>query len=136
MELFLPSFLVLLLTAAIVLGILPRISPFIIFVLCTVFLFISVRTHYSMFSNDYKNFLTLDFLQANAYIILVGLIVLGVLIAVTNFYAMRSLPSSLSSLPSLSSLITPKLGNSKVISSRQNYTNIPLERLASAERQF
>ncbi len=129
MEIFLPSFFVLLLTTAIVLGIVPRISPFIIFVLCTIFLFISVRTHYAMFSDEYKNFLTTDFLQANAYVLMVGLIVLGILIAVSNFYTTYKI-----SLPFFGS--ESKLANTKIISSKHNYTNIPLERLASAERQF
>ena len=130
MELFLPSFFVLILTGVIVFGILPRVSPFIIFVLCTIFLFVSVRIHYNMFSDEYSNVLSGNFLQANAMNILIGVIVIGLLIATSNLFIGTNFP-----LPSIS-MKQPVASNSKVISSKKNYTNIPLEKLLEAERQI
>ena len=129
MELFLPSFFVLLFTAVIVFGILPRVSPFIIFVLCTIFLIISVRIHYSMFSSNYSNLLSGNFLQANAMYIFIGFIVVGVLVAGSNLFIGTSF-----SLPSFS--MKSPTSNIKVISSKKNYSNIPLEKLLEAERNL
>lgn len=129
MELFLPSFFVILLTAVIVFGILPRLSPFLIFILCSIFLFISVSVHYSMFSSEYKNMISTDFLVNNSTIIMGVVVAIGILLAVSNLFIGTKF-----SLPTMS-YGTPRI-NDKVITTKKNYSNIPLEKLLEAEKQL
>ena len=129
MELFLPSFFVLLLTAVIVLGVLPRLSPFLIFVLACIFLIISINIHYSMFSAEYKNMISTDFIVNNSVNIMIGVTIIGVLLVVSNLFIGTSF-----SLPSVQ-FGTPRINN-KVISTKKNYSNIPLEKLLEAEKQL
>ena len=55
MELFLPSLFILSLTAFVVFFILPRFSPYIVFILCSIFLVFASYAHFKVYSNEYKN---------------------------------------------------------------------------------
>jgi len=127
MELFLPSFLVIGLAGILVFLVIPRFTPFMIFVLCAIFLAISISIHLSMFSDQYKSLLSTGLLQGNATGIIIAIIVIGVIVSVLNLFAGFKFK-----LPSVS------FGDDshyKVISSK-GYKNIPLERFHEFQKQI
>lgn len=126
MELFLPSFFVLLLTGVLVFFIIPRFSPFVIFALCIVFLIISVRTHWMMFSTEYNSMLTSSLVKNAGPAILMAIITTGVIIGMLNLFAGFKIN------------VVPTFGatNLKVITNKKNYSSIPIEKLMEAEKQL
>ena len=137
MELFLPSLLIILLSGFLVFGIIPRFSPFVIFVLCVAFLLVSCYIHYSMFSGQYKNMFssgltgvskdvvfTIPGISVNIpTLLLTGLLVVGLLFAILNLSAgLKFNPSSFR--------FDRDPDHLKVISSRRNeYPHRNLERI-------
>ena len=91
MELFLPSIVVLILAGVVVFGVVPRVSPFVIFIISVIFLFISVHSHYVLFSDEYKFNLFRDQLKSIGPAIMITVVVLGIVISVLNL----SMPQSL-----------------------------------------
>ena len=126
MELFLPSFFVLILSGVLVFFIIPRFSPFIIFVLCIIFLIISVRTHWMMFSTEYNAMLTSSLVKNAGPGILIAVITIGMIIGFLNLFA----GFKINVVPSFPS------SNLKVITNKKNYASIPVEKLMEAEKQL
>ena len=126
MELFLPSFFVLILSGVLVFFIIPRFSPFIIFILCIIFLLISVRTHWMMFSTEYNAMLTSSLVKNAGPGILIAVITIGMIIGFLNLFA----GFKINVVPSFPS------SNLKVITNKKNYASIPIEKLMEAEKQL
>lgn len=126
MELFLPSFFVLILSGVLVFFIIPRFSPFIIFILCIIFLIISVRTHWMMFSTEYNAMLTSSLVKNAGPGILIAVITIGMIIGFLNLFA----GFKINVVPSFPS------SNLKVITNKKNYASIPIEKLMEAEKQL
>jgi hypothetical protein len=82
-----------------------------------------------MFSSEYKNMISTDFIVNNSTIILGVVIAIGLLLAISNLFIGTKF-----SLP-LMSFGTPRI-NDKVITTKKNYSNIPLEKLLEAEKQL
>lgn len=127
MELFLPSFLVIVVAGIIVFGIIPRFSPFFVFVLCATFLFISISIHLSMFSDQYKSLLSTGLLQGSSSGIIIAIIVIGVILAVLNLFSGFKFK--------LPSVAFGDDSHYKVISSK-NYRNVPLEKFHEFQKQI
>jgi hypothetical protein len=85
MEFFIPSLIAIILAAAIVMFILPRLSPVILGVLALVFLILSVQQHYSFFSTEYRQSTwQMPLLQYAPYFLLGGLTIF-LLFFIVNF---------------------------------------------------
>lgn len=125
MELFLPSLIVLLLGAVMVLTIIPRITPFYIFVLTVIFFGISVYAHFMMFSYEYKSSAWRD-VAANSVPAIVGAaIAIGILVASLNLFTnIKITPPSFSVFQSKPEAIV------------KGYSNIPIEKIIELEKQL
>jgi len=130
MELFLPSLVILLLAGFVVLFIIPRISPFIIFILCTVFFILALYGHSLLFYNEYKSSLWRDSLRNSVPAILAGVISIGILIATLNLFTNIKINMPTFSLGSVEGR------NQKVFSTVNGYTNIPIEKIKELEKQL
>jgi hypothetical protein len=85
MEFFIPSLIAIILAAAIVMFILPRLSPVILGVLALVFLILSMYQHYSFFSTEYRQSTwQLPLLQYAPYVLL-GSLTLFLIFFIVNF---------------------------------------------------
>ena len=85
MELFIPSLIAIIFAAAIVMFILPRLSPVILGVLALVFLILSMYQHYSFFSTEYRQSTwQMPLVQYAPYVLLGGL-TLFLLFFIVNF---------------------------------------------------
>ena len=125
MELFLPSLLVLLLTFAIVFLVIPRFSPFIIFVLCAIFLVLASYSHFNTYSNEYKNLMFFEYLKSTPLLIIL-LMTGGILFASSNLLKGFSFR-----LPTIS-FADPSLMR---ISNVKNTRLIPTEKIRELEAQ-
>ena len=125
MELYLPSLVVLLLGAVIVLTIIPRITPFFIFVICVVFFVISVYAHYKMFSHEYKTSPWRDTLVNYVPAIIGSAIAIGLLVATLNIFTnIKITPPSFSVFQTKPEAIV------------KGYSNIPIEKIIELEKQL
>jgi hypothetical protein len=127
MELFLPSLFLILIVGIFVFLLVPRTSPFIIFVLCVVFLFISIKTHYEMFNQEYKNLILTDILKQFPGLIIV-IISIGIIVAVLNLFTGYGFKISMTNLK----LPSIKLPTKNPL----NYKNIPIEQIKELEKQL
>ena len=125
MELFLPSLFVLALTFFIVVFFLPRFSPFLIFIMCSVFLVIASYVHFKMYSNEYRNLIFFDPAKTGPVIIL-AVIIIGVILALSNLTKgfQFKMPR-----------ITLGERNMKQISNVKDLTNIPFNKIKELESQ-
>lgn len=125
MELFLPSLLVLLLGAIMVLAIIPRITPFYIFILTVVFFIISVYAHYMMFRHEYTVNLWKDTLGKSVPAVLGTLIAIGILVSFLNLFTnIKITPPSFSVFQSSPQSIV------------KGYSNVPIEKIIELEKQL
>jgi len=125
MELFLPSLIVLLLGAVIVLTVIPRITPFYIFVITVIFFSISVYSHYMMFSYEYKSSPWRDTAAKSVPAIIGTAIALGFFITLLNiFTGIKITPPSFS------------VFETKPESIVKGYSNIPIEKIIELEKQL
>ena len=85
MELFLPSLVIIIIAAFFIFLVIPRVSPFYIFLLCVFFLFTTIASHYSMFRDEYRLNSWRDQLRVLAPPILISIIVIGVLFSLSVF---------------------------------------------------
>jgi hypothetical protein len=85
MELFIPSLIAIIFAAAIVMFILPRLSPVILGVLALVFLILSVYQHYSFFSTEYRQSTWQMPLVQYAPYVLLGSLTLFLIFFIVNF---------------------------------------------------
>ena len=125
MELFLPSLLILVFSAAIVFGVIPRITPFFIFVIVVIFLGISVYAHYMMFKYEYTINPWRDTLAKSVPAVIGFIITVGLLIATLNIFTTVKI-----NLPALSGF------QSKPESLIKGYSNIPIEKIIELEKQL
>jgi len=94
MEFFIPSLIAIILSAAIVMFVLPRLSPVVLGVLAIVFLIISVQQHYSFFSTEYRQSTwQMPLMQYAPYVLLGGL-TLFLLFFIVNFIGTGSTASA------------------------------------------
>ena len=124
MELFLPSLFILSLTAFVVFFILPRFSPYIVFILCSIFLVFASYAHFKVYSNEYKNLMFFDIIK-NSPMLLFILIVLGVLLATSNLFTGFKFK-----MPRITFS-----DNIKQISNVKNLTNISFDKIRELEKQ-
>lgn len=125
MELFLPSLLVLLLASFIVIGVIPRITPFFIFVIIVIFFGISVYAHYQMFKHEYEISTWRDLAGSSVPIVIGLAITIGVLVATLNIF------TNIKITPPSFSFFEPK-SNSII----KGYSNIPIEKIIELEKQL
>lgn len=125
MELFLPSLLILVFSAAIVFGVIPRITPFFIFVIVVIFLGISVYAHYMMFKYEYTINPWRDTLAKSVPAVIGFIITVGLLIATLNIFTTVKI-----NLPALTRF------QSKPESLIKGYSNIPIEKIIELEKQL
>jgi hypothetical protein len=128
MELFLPTLLVLILSGLFVFGIVPKISPTIIFILTVIFFVIAVYAHYMMFKQEYTRSLWRDSLQNQIPIVFGLLIGVGILIATLNMFTNIKI-----TMPTFT-VFEPK--EQAFISSKAKYANIPIEKIMNLEKQL
>ena len=123
MELFLPSLIILIIAGFLVFFIIPRVSPFIIFLLCLVFFFITIQSHFYMFKDEYKLNTWRDQLGVLAKPILISIIIIGVLFALSQFVLGVDISSILNKIK-------------ENLSTYSKYTNIPSSKLSELEKQI
>ena len=126
MELFIPSLLILLISSAVVIGVIPRITPFFIFILVVIFFGISVYAHYKMFKYEYSINLWRDLMASSVNIVLGVVLAIGILVATLNLFTNIKI-----SVPVLS-LVEPTKAESIV----KGYSNIPIEKIIELEKQL
>ena len=136
MELFLPSLMIMFIAIILVFTVIPRFSPFIIFIICCIFLIISLYSHYKLFSKEYRNILYVDSLKdstpitiqytssSSISIIFAFIIFIGVAIATLNLFKNISFFKISFNLPT------------KTKSAETGYKNIPVEKIIELERQL
>ena len=94
MELFLPSILLLIVAAGIVMFVIPRLSPVILGSLALIFLFIAGYQHYKIFGTEYRQSTwqipIIEGAWSYAPYILVGILILFLLFFVVNFVGTSS----------------------------------------------
>ena len=96
---FIPSIVVLIIGAVICFFVLPKMSPYVLGILCMVMFGLGVWQHYSMFPYEYRTSMVTDMLQQYAgFIMILAVIFAGLL-------AMGLLPSSNSAGNNASSII-------------------------------
>jgi hypothetical protein len=116
MELFIPSIAVLIIGALICFYVLPRMSPYVLGVLCVVMFGLGVWQHYSMFPYEYRASMVTDTMQQySGFIMLLAMIFAGVL-------AMQILPSSNSPGNNTSSIL-PEMKIPNVFSNNSSKNN-------------
>lgn len=76
MELFLPSLLLFVLAAILVVGVYPYVSPFILATLAALTIGLVVYQHTSFFQDEYRNITWQDALQGSSGAILIGILVI------------------------------------------------------------
>ena len=128
MELFLPTLTILILSGVFVFGIVPKISPTIIFILTIFFFFIAVYAHYMMFKHEYSLSLWRDSLQTRLPIVFGIIIAVGILIATLNMFTNIKI-----TMPTFS-VLQPK--EQAFISNKPKYANIPIEKIMELEKQL
>lgn len=122
MELFLPSLVLIIIAGFLIFLVIPRVSPFIIFLLCIFFLYTMIQAHYSMFKDEYRLNTWRDQLRVLAQPILISVIVIGVIFSTSQFmYGFN---------------ITEALNKATSIFSKPKYSNIPSSKLAELEKQL
>lgn len=136
MELFLPSLMIMLIAIILVFTVIPRFSPFIIFVICCIFLTISLYSHYKLFSKEYRNILYVDSLKDSTPVtiqytstssistIFAVLIFIGVAVATLNLFKNISFFKISFNLPT------------QTKSAESAYKNIPAAKIIELERQL
>jgi len=120
MELFIPSILVLFVCFILLAFVMPRMSPFMLGVVCIVMFALGVWQHYSMFPYEYRTSMVTDMLQEfSGFIMLIAIIFSGLILmyifngnSATNLIPASIIPASI--IPEMS---TPALlsNNSKSI---------------------
>ena len=123
MELFLPSFFILSLVALVVFLVLPRFTPFVTVIICSLFLTLALYSHFKMYSNEYKNLMFLDTLKGNWIFIIVA-IVFGLLMASSNLF--RGIKIKIPKI-----IFTDDTKSSSV----RDLINIPFDKIRDLERQ-
>jgi len=123
MELFLPSFFILSLVALVVFLVLPRFTPFVTVIICSLFLTLALYSHFKMYSNEYKNLMFLDTLKDNWIFIIVA-IVFGILMASSNLF--RGIKIKIPKI-----IFTDDTKSSSI----RDLTNIPFDKIRDLERQ-
>ena len=79
MELFIPSLIVLILSALVFFYILPRLSPYVLGVLAFAMFGLGIWQHYSMFPYEYRMSMVTDMMQAySGFIMLLAVIFVGI----------------------------------------------------------
>ena len=125
MELFLPTLGVLLLSGVFVFGIIPKISPKIIFILTVIFFCIAVYAHYMMFKQEYMLSLWRDSLQ-NSIPLVFGIIIgVGLIIASLNVFTNIKINFSVF-----------QTKEQAFISNKPKYSDIPIEKIMELEKQL
>lgn len=92
MELFLPSVLVFLLAAGIVIALLPRFSPLIIVTLAIALLFVGTYHHFQIFWNEYRQSTWQDTLKIFAPTLILLAIFVYLLFVILSFFTGGSVP--------------------------------------------
>jgi len=128
MELFLPSLFVLLISGLFVFGIVPKISPTIIFIITVIFFCIAVYAHYMMFKHEYLISPWRDSMQNYIPVIFGIIIIIGILIASLNMFTNIKII-----LPKFT-VVEPK--EQAFISDKPKYSNIPIEKIIELEKQL
>lgn len=123
MELFLPSLVILIIAGFFVFFIIPRVSPFIIFLLCLVFLFITVQSHFYMFKDEYKLNTWREQLGVLAQPLLISIIIIGLMYGASQFVLGIDISSILNKVKT-------------ALTQSSKYTNIPASRLSQLEKEL
>jgi hypothetical protein len=92
MELFLPSVLVFLLAAGVVIALLPRFSPLIIVTLAIALLFVGTYHHFQIFWNEYRQSTWQDTLKTFAPTLILLAIFAYLLFVILSFFTGGSVP--------------------------------------------
>jgi len=128
MELFLPTLFVLLMSGVFVFGIVPKITPSIIFILTIIFFCIAVYAHYMMFKHEYLISPWRDYMKNSVPIIFGFIIAIGILIATLNMFTNIKI-----TVPKFM-VVQPK--EQAFISDKPKYSNIPIEKIIELEKQL
>lgn len=86
MELFIPSFLILILASIVVFTIIPRFGPHVIIIISLALLTFGVYHHYSMFKSEYKLATWHEPLKQIAPAIMIGVLLLFILGYILSFF--------------------------------------------------
>jgi hypothetical protein len=85
MELVLPSLVIIIVAGFFIFLVIPRVSPFFIFILSVIFLFTMIFSHYSMFKDEYRLNSWRDQLRVLGQPILISIITIGIIFAAIQF---------------------------------------------------
>lgn len=132
MELFLPSLFIFLLSAAVVIAIVPRLSPILIVLFAGVLLAFGVYHHFSLFWNEYRLSTWQEQLKIFAPGIMIAAIIVYLLIAIISFFTGAKVPA-----PSMPSIVLPpaNTATNMVTSTINNILQnaVPANKINSAE---
>ena len=128
MELFLPTLFVLLLSGIFVFGVVPKMSPSIIFVITVIFFCIASYAHYMMFKHEYLISPWRDSLKNSVPILFAVIITIGILIATLNIFTNIKI-----TVPKFT-VFEPK--EQAFITNKPKYSNIPIEKIIELEKQL
>lgn len=99
MELFLPSLLLFVLAAILIVGVYPYVSPLILAVLAALVLGLTVYHHQQFFQDEYRNITWKDALQGSSGSILIGILVVFMVGFLLNLLGNWIWPSKKSTQP-------------------------------------
>lgn len=125
MELFVPSLFTLLLGAVLVLTVIPRITPFFIFIIVVIFFSLSVYSHYLLFKSDYETLVWRDYLANSIPIVFGVIIAIGIVVSTLNLFTNVKI-----TMPVIS------FSNTKPQAQLKGYSNIPIEKIIELEKQL
>lgn len=117
MELFLPSFFIVILALGFVFAVLPRMGPFMMAILAAIALFLAVRHHRAVFKQDYETMTWTTGAASAAPYILVGVVILfsiGYLLFLWGAGKKTNLPAPPMVIPppeSATNILTSAIGN-------------------------
>lgn len=99
MELFLPSLLIFVLAAILIVGVYPYVSPFILALLAALTIGLAVYHHQQFFQDEYRNITWKDALQGSSGSILIGILVVFMVGFLLNMLGKWMWPSSKETRP-------------------------------------
>jgi len=103
MELFIPSFAVLLVCFLLFMFVMPRMSPYILGVLCIIMFGVGVWQHYSMFPYEYRASMVTDMLREYSGFIMLIAIIFSILTVIYMFNGTSGSASNVTLIPEVKS---------------------------------
>lgn len=115
MEFFIPSLIVFLIVSAVIVFVLPKLSPLILVVLAAILLAFGIFTHYKTFAFEYKQSTVFSNFKIYAPAIMIVAIIVFMLFSIASFFTNGTVP--IPSIPVLSFLPSAGTATNKLTES-------------------